>query len=256
MKLFLTFTLTFLVLFSACDSSNEIASEPINPTVSNAEIIKKADELFSQRSNIEKLKESIFTIARARNIAKRDFEVEWKFAKYNYFLSKQITDKKEIDKLLEDGYEAGIIAIKLEPNKPDGYFWAGACLGEQARKNPLTMGIKSTDEIRQLMNKVIEIQPDYQKASAFDALAQLELATRLVGGTPQKAIEYLEKALEYDKENGYIYLHLGEAYLASNKNSEAKKQLDFVLKMNPIPEYQTEHLEITEKARKILETKF
>ncbi len=256
MKLFLTFTLTFLVFLTACDTNNEIVSQPINPTVSNAEIIKKANELFSQRSDIEKLKEAIFTIARARNIANRDFEVEWKFAKYNYFLSKQITDKKEIDKLLEDGYEAGMIAAKLEPNKPDGYFWAGACLGEQARKNPLTTGIKSTDEIRQLMNKVIEIQPDYQKASAFDALAQLELATRLIGGNPQKAIEYLEKALEFDKENGYIYLHLGEAYLALNKNNEAKKQLEFVLKMNPIPEYQIEHVEITEKAKKLLETKF
>lgn len=256
MKFFLTFILIFSVLFSACDKNTEFVSEPINTTVSTTEIITKADQLFSQRSDIEKLKEAIITIARARNIAKRNFESEWKFAKYNYFLSKQITDKKEIEKLLEDGYEAGIIAAKLEPNKPDGYFWAGACLGEQARKNPLTMGIKSTDEIRQLMNKVIELQPDYQKASAFDALAQLELATRLLGGSPQKAIEYLEKALEYDKENGYIYLHLGEAYLAANKNSEAKKQLEFVLKMKPIPEYQTEHLEITEKAKKILETKF
>ena len=212
--------------------------------------------MFSQRSDVEKLEEAVSTIRQARNIASRNFESEWKFAKYNYFLSKQITDKKEIEKLLEDGYEAGIIASKLEPNKPDGYFWAGACLGEQARKNPLTTGIKSTDEIRQLMNKVIKLQPAYQKASAFDALAQLELASRLLGGSPQKAIEYLEKALEYDQENGYIYLHLGEAYLALNKKNEAKKQLEFVLKMKPIPEYHTEHLEITEKAKKILETKF
>lgn len=256
MKLFLTFTLTFLILFSACDTNSDVIKDPASPALARQEIIFKADKLFSQRSDIEKLKEAIFTIARARNIAKRDFEVEWKFAKYNYFLSKQITDKKEIDKLLEDGYEAGMIAAKLEPNKPDGYFWAGACLGEQARKNPLTTGIKSTDEIRQLMNKVIEIQPDYQKASAFDALAQLELATRFIGGSPQKAVEYLEKALEYDKENGYIYLHLGEAYLALNKNNEAKKQLEFVVKMKPLPEYQTEHVEITEKAKKLLETKF
>lgn len=221
-----------------------------------AELVRESDTLFSQRTDISKLKSAVQTLARARNADQRDFEVEWRFAKFNYFLGKQITDEKEADKVLKDGYTAGLIASRIEPNKPEGYFWAGANLGEQAKRSPVTVGLKSKDEIRQLMNKVIEIQPNYQGASAFDALAQLELATSLFGGKAEKAVEYLEKALQYEKENSYIRLHLAEAYLAVQKKSEAKRELEFILKMKPNPEYQVEYQEVLEKAKKMLDTKF
>ena len=202
------------------------------------------------------MREAVKSLAAVRNPDARNYEVEWKFAKYSYFLSKQTKDDKEADKILQNGYAAGIIASRLEPNKPDGYFWAGACLGEESRLNPLTVGANSTDEIRQLMNKVIEIQPNYQGATAFDALAQLELASRLLGGSPEKAVEYLEKALTYEKENSYIYLHLAEAYLALDKKPEAKKQIDYIFKMKENPEFAVERQEVLEKAKKLLETKF
>ncbi len=129
-------------------------------------------------------------------------------------------------------------------------------MGEQAKRSPITVGIKSTGEIRELMNKVIEIQPNYQGASAFDALAQLELATRITGGKAEKAVEYLEKGIEYDKENGYLHLHLAEAYLAVGKDAEAKKKLEYVLKMKMNPEFEIEHIEIQNAAKKMLDSKF
>jgi tetratricopeptide (TPR) repeat protein len=258
MKLFYFLLFTFsLLFFTSCASPTEaeIASKP-KETVPTAELVNQSAALFAQRTDVAKLREAIQTIARARNADERNFEVESKFSKYNYFLSKQLTDENEADKVLRDGYAAGVIASRLEPSKPDGYFWAGANLGEQARRSPITVGLKSTGEIRELMNKVIEIQPDYQGASAFDALAQLELATRLTGGSAEKAVEYLEKALTYEKENSYLYLHLAEAYLAVQKPDEAKKQLDYIFKMKDNPEYAVEKKEVLEKAKKMLETKF
>ena len=152
---------------------------------------------------------------------------------------------------------AGKIAARLEPDKAEGHFWSGANLGEQAKRSPVTVGIKSIDDIRAEMNKVIEIQPGYQSASAYDALAQVELKAGLLGGgKPEKAVEYLEKALEISKDNAYLYLHLGEAYLAVNRNADARKQLEYVLKMKPNPEYLPEHKECMEKAKKLLETRF
>lgn len=250
-------TVISIMLITSCASHSETATESRQKeTIPTADLIKQADDFFNQRNDVTKLREAVNTISRARNPDQRNFEVEWKFAKYSYFLAIRLTDEKETEKLLQDGYSAGLLASKLEPNKPDGYFWAGACLGEQSRRSPLTVGFKSMDEIRQLMNKVIEIQPDYQNATAFDVLAQLELATRLTGGSAEKAVEYLEKALEYEKENSNIYLHLAEAYLAVNKKAEARKQIDDILKMKPDPEYESEHKEVVEKAKKMLETKF
>lgn len=100
--------------------------------------------------------------------------------------------------------------MKIEPEKLDGYFRYGANLGEQAQRAPLTKGLTSIEDIKSAMNNVIEIQPDYQGASAFDALAQIELATGLVGGDAEKTVEYLEKAKRIETNNFFIYLRLGK----------------------------------------------
>ena len=58
------------------------------------------------------------------------------------------------------------------------------------------------------------------------------------------------------EDNSYLHLHLGEAYLAVGKKDDAKKQLEFVLKMKPNPDFMPEYNESVTKAKKLLETKF
>jgi len=253
--LFVSFSLTFLV---SCASSSVAEVENVAPTstISATEIIAKTDTLCKKHEDLSVLRQCSQLLAQARNPDNRNYEVEWKFAKYNYFLGKQTDKEAESEKALKDGAEAGKIASRIAPDKPDGYFWYGANLGEQARRAPLTKGLTSLGDIREAMNKVIEIDPDYQGASAFDALGQLELATRLTGGKAEKAVEYLEKGLELEKENTFIRLHLAEAYLAVNRDAEAKKQIDYLLQMKPDPDHLLEYKESTDRAKELLKTKF
>ena len=245
-------------LFSSC--AKKVETEAVEPPANAAligETVTKCDALFKERSDLAKLREAVKSLAAIRNADARNYEVEWKFAKFNYFLGKHTTDEKEKEKTFEDGVQAGRIASRLEPKKADGYFWFAANLGEQAKISPVTVGVKSVDDIKEAMNKVIEIDPKYQNASAYDALAQVELSTAgLMGGKPEKAVEYLEQGLKLEDDNTYLHLHLAEAYLAVGKKDEAKKQLDYLLKMKPNPDYLPEHQETVEKAKKLLETKF
>lgn len=254
---------SFITIFLACFLLGNCAKKAETESSANlmnaaqtAEILAQSDNLFRERADTAKLREAVKLLASARNPESRNYETEWKFAKYNFFLGKQTTDAAESEKAFADGVSAGAIASRMELNKPDGHFWYAANLGEQAKKSPVTVGLKSIGDIRDAMNRVIEIDPKYQGASAFDALAQIELATRITGGKAERAVEYLEKALEYEKENTYIYLHLAEAYLAVGKKAEAKKQLETLLKMKENPEYAVEYRETTDKAKKLLETKF
>lgn len=242
----------------ACTSKTETPeiSAAQQSTVQNTETLVKADTLFKQRADVSKLREAIGLLAQARNPDARSYEIEWKTAEYNYFLGKQSGDEKESEKAFENGLQAGKIASRIAPDKPDGYFWHGANLGEQAKRAPLTKGLMSIGEIQQAMNKTIELEPDYQGASAFDVLAQIELATRLTDGDAKKAVDYLEKAIRIENDNSDLHLHLAEAYLAENRQAEAKKQLEFVLKMKPNIEYLPEYKESQKEARKMLETKF
>lgn len=220
------------------------------------ESIERAETLFAHREDVVKLREALNIIAQARDPEHRNFEAEFRFAKYSYFLSKQVTDDREIEQLLKNGYAAGLIASRMEADKPEGHFWTGACLGERSRRSPLTVGFESMDEIRELMNKVIKIRPGFQGASAFDVLAQVELGTRLMGGKPEKAIELLEKGLKYETENPYIHLHLAEAYLGVGQALAAKERIDHIFKMKENPEYMVEHREVLEKAKMLWKAKF
>ncbi len=246
---------SFFCVSCAKNAATEEVSAPLNETEIRANITK-ADELASSRKDEAKIREAVKLLAKSRNFDNPNFEVEWKFAKFNYFLSKIATDKNEIEKSLKTGENAGKTASRISPNKPEGYFWFAANLGEQAKRAPLTVGIGAIDKIREAMTKVIEIQPDFQAGSAFDALGQLELETRLTSGTAEKAVEYLEKGLPFGKENSYLRLHLAQALLAFKRNDEARKHLEYILKIKPNPDFLPEHEESLKEAKKLLDTRF
>lgn len=236
-------------------SSKPGASEDVHRSEPSV-VLEKAQTLFAERENVEKLREAVGLLSNARDPRERSFEIEWKFAKYSYFLGKQTDDREQASAIFEKGSDAASIASRLEPEKPDGYFWYGANLGELSKLSPVTVGLKSRDEIRESMEKVIRIEPGYQGASAFDILGQLEMKTRLFGGDAEKAVEFLEKGLELNKENSYLRLHLAEAYLAVKRDDDARRQIDQILRMKPHPEFVLEHSAAVNKARRLLETQF
>ncbi len=215
--------------------------------------IDEAKRLFAGRDDLENLKKAVDVLNKARDPNERSFEVEWKFAKYSYFLGKRLDKEDEAIKIFESGKSAGQIASRVRPDAADGYFWYAANLGELSRISPVTVGIRSVDEIRDAMLKVIELDPSYQGASAYDALGQLELETRNVkGGKAEKAVEFLEKGLALNKENANIRVHLAEAYIAVKRDTDARRIINELLESKADPEYKLEHEQAVEKARKLL----
>ena len=234
----------------ACNPNERIKPEAIQKALADSE------NLFKQREDLDKLRSAIKTLDAVRDPDNRNYQVEWTYAKYNYFLGKFTTQEDEAEEALEEGRDAGKIAFRVDPQKPDGHFWYAANLGELSKRSPITVGLRSVNDIQESMNKVIELQPDYQGASSYDALAQVELATRLKGGDAKKAVEYLEKGLQIAPDNTNIRLHLGEAYLAVKRDADARKQLEYILQMKPNPEYMPEYRECVEKAKKLIQTNF
>jgi tetratricopeptide (TPR) repeat protein len=257
-KLYILITIVITLYFpTGCGR----APEPENPAPGIpeqqiTETLNRAEELFKQREDVDKLREARTITGQLRNPNVRDYEAEWKFAKYSVFLGQQLTDADEKEKIFEEGRDAGKRASRIQPDKPDGYFWYGANLGELAKLSPVTVGYSSVDDNREAMNKVIEIDPGYQGASAYDVLAQVEFGTRLFGGKSSKAAEYLEKAVTIEKNNSQVRLHLAQAYLDIDKEDKAKEQLEYIVKMQPPPDYLPEHKAAVEKAKKLLATRF
>jgi len=244
-----------LYLLTSCSSVETSETRPDRPSVP-PETIAEAEKLFAERKDLARLREAKAILMRARKEHAKSFEVEWLLARYNYFLGRHSDNEKEREEAFEAGRVAARTALQMEPNKPDGHFWYAANLGEQASRSPLTTGLKSMDDIRSKMTKVIELRPDYELGSAYDVLAQLELGSRMLGGKPEKAVEYLEKAIDVEENNGDVRIHMAEALLALKKPAEAKRHLDHVLQMKPHPEYLPEYEQQVAKVRKMIESNF
>lgn len=251
----LTVALT-LLLITGCGPQLPPGPTPEQKAARIREAIEKSDGLFKQRSDIDKLREAVETLRKVRDPEQRNFDVEWRFSKYNYYLGRLTSSSDEQDRAWEQGLDAGRIARNLEPDKPDGYYWAGANKGEQSIKAPITVGIKAVDEVREMMKKVIEIDPAFEGGAAYDALAQIELMTGLIGGKPENAVAYLELAMKQGNTDPRTHLHLAEAYLAVGKNAEAKRELDYIVKIKPTPETEAEYAQVLEKAKRMLIKRF
>jgi tetratricopeptide (TPR) repeat protein len=256
--LYILITIVITSYLQAACSSGE-ATQNLSSGASLEQIMSarsSAEQLFAQRADLEKLREAIRVIGAVRDPNKRDYDVEWTYARYNYFLGRHTDNDSEAEKSFTQGKDAAKIAANMRPDRPEGHFWYGANLGELCKRSPVTVGIRNVDDVRDAMKKVIAVDPGYQGASAYDVLGQIELSTRMKDGTAEKAVEYLQKALEIEKENSGIYVHLAQAYLALNKDAEAKRQLDHVMKMIPSAEYEPEHRESVAEAKKLLESRF
>ncbi len=243
-------------IFSACAAATHADEQKMSKAalIPVSEALPKAEALYKERENPDNVREALEILQGARNPDKRDFGVENAFARYSYFLgSRETTDEKGAEKVLKEGLVAARIARRLEPGKPDGYFWAAAILGEQSKRSPVTVGIVSVDKIRDGLTKSIEIDPGFQAASGYLGLGQLELNTRgMAGGSAEKAVEYLEKGLEKSKENAYIYLYLAEAYYAVDRDEDAKRVIANLKDLRSNPDFVTEYREAVKKAEKLL----
>ena len=238
---------------SGCRNRSTDTSQPGSglSEKTTADRIAEADALYSQREDLSRVRLGIAVLRQARIADDGNYEAAWKLAKFNYYLGSHSTDDREREAAFREGIDAGKIAVQLQGDRADGHFWLGANYGGSAKISMLA-SLANFEDIRHEMEKVIEIDERYEGGSAYMALGELYLkAPRILGGDNQKAVEYLEKGLRFGGNNGLLRLHLAEAYHALNRDQEARKQIDFILKMTPDSNYLPEYKDAVAEAKKL-----
>jgi tetratricopeptide (TPR) repeat protein len=217
-----------------------------------AELVAQAEKLYEQRAELQRAREGVVLLRRAVTSDRESYDAAWRLARINYYLGSHTTDKNERERAYGEGVEAGRRAVKLEEGKPEGHFWLGANLGGQAQSSMLS-GLAAVDEIRHEMERVIQLDEGFEGGSAYMALGQVDLeAPRMFGGDPKRAVETLEKNLRFGERNVLYRLRLAKAYLAVNRQEDARRELDGILNMTPNPAYLPEDNDAVREARELL----
>jgi tetratricopeptide (TPR) repeat protein len=235
----------------SCKSRSNVEA-PANNAQSAAEYMAQAEQLYAQREDPARLRQAIVLLRQARTVDPANYDAAWRTAQADYYLATHTDNGDERDKAFSDGIEAGKAAVKLQEGKPDGHFWLGANYGGSAQTS-LIAGLANVDDIRNQMETVLRLDERYQNGSAYMVLGLVDLqAPRLLGGDPQKAVATMEKGLRVGKTNGWLHLHLAEAYLKVGRTADARQQLNVIITMTPDYDYLPEHKEAVVEARKLL----
>lgn len=218
-----------------------------------ADRIAEADALYDAREDLTKARVAVASLRQARTADYGNYEAAWKLARAAFYVAEHTDNESERDDMYREGIEAGKVAVQLQPNKPDGHFWLGANYGGSAAHGTIA-NLSSFQDIKGELETVLKLDESYQGYSVYLGLGRLYLqAPRILGGDTSKAIEYLEKGVKLNPNNTLMRFYLAQAYETNNRDAEAKKQLETLLKMTPDPKYIPEHEDAVKNAKKLLD---
>lgn len=226
-----------VVLFCAFQKSN--AALPERTHVFSGRIAQ-ADDYYLGRANPYNLEQSIRLLRQADSDNPNDYEVWWRIARSEAHLGGDLDSKDEKGEIaaFRAGIDAGRRAVSLQPNRVEGHFWLGANDGLLAEAQGWFKGLRMVDTVRQEMETVVRLDPDYEQAAGQRTLARIYYrAPFFMGGDKQRSIALLKDCLRRFPEDSFALLYLGDDYLAVGRKAEARALFEQILKLCPDPIY-------------------
>ena len=247
----------FSVVLGGVACNNGASESPANTGGADAKMAAdktaEAEPLYEGREDMSKARMAVTALRQAHAADYGNYDAAWKLARAAFYVGDRTDNETERDAMFKEGTDAGKAAVQLQPNKPDGHFWLGANYGGSAAHSTLS-NLSSFQDIKGEMETVLKLDEGYQGYSAYLGLGRLYLqAPKMLGGDPAKAVEYLEKGVKLNPTNTLMRSELAAAYQATNRTSEAKKQIETLMSTTPDPKYMAEHKQAVENANKLLE---
>ncbi len=210
------------------------------------------DALYARREDLASVQKAVGLWADRLARDPRDFEAAWKVARARYCLGGHVAEDRRKHEL-ELGIEAARAAIATHPDRPEGHFWLAANMGALAEAHGLRQGIKYRTPIREALERVLTIDPAFQKGSADRALGRWYYKVPgLFGGSKKKSEEHLRRSLTYDPNSTASLYFLAETLLDMDRDAEARAALQKVLDAPFDPDWTPEDREFKAKARQLL----
>ena len=206
------------------------------------------DALYRERTNVASARQAADIWEARLKANPREFESAWKLARAMYWIGPR-EEKEAGRKTLERGIAAGKQAASISPDRPEGHFWTAANMGALAESFGLRQGLKYRGAIKDALERVLKIDPAFQKGSAYAAIGRwYHMVPGLFGGSEAKSEEYLRKALTYDADGILARFYLAETLFERDKDAEAIEELKKVSAAARNPDFDPEDREFQTKA--------
>jgi hypothetical protein len=210
------------------------------------------EALYHQRENLD-LAIRAADIWKSRVSANpRDFEAACKLARARLWIGESLP-RKERAPHFRDGMAAARVAIALEPQRPDGYFWLGVNMGALASVSSIFSALRYKSMVREALEASLARDPAFAKGGGFCALGKYyNVVPSLFGGDKQKSEALLRRCLAYDPGSTVGYYYLGQTLLARDRTAESRLALRAAIDAPFDPEYVPEGRVWKRRAQRLL----
>lgn len=213
------------------------------------------DQLYQDREQRASAERAAAIWAERLRAAPTEFESAWKLSRAYYWLGTNGRPEGERKAALEAGVEAGRRAAAIDAARPEGHFWAAANMGALAESFGLRQGIRYRGQIKELLERVLKIDPGYLDGSAERALGRWYYKVPgLFGGDDRKSEQYLRKALAYNPNSVITRLFLAETLIELDRKAEARKELEAAIAAPRDDQWVPEDRRFKEDAKRLLAT--
>jgi len=240
-----------ILLIAALASLPALAQTP-----TESPLLQQGDELYTQRADLAKAKEAQAKYEDALAAKEDDYGASWRLARILYWIGDHTPGNDAKKQIFQQGIEHAKKAVALGPDKADGHFWLGVCYGVYGEAKGVLKSLSLVKPIKAEMRRVLEIDPAYDRGGADRVLGRVyHQLPGFAGGSEKLSLQHLEKAVEYGPRVGLNLIYLADTYLSLDRVEDARKALETILTMEPMPDLLPETAEEQAQARERLERK-
>ena len=183
------------------------------------------------------------------------YDFFWRHARLEYFLALQAeeTDPAAHARHLFAADIQAQKALKLEPNRVEGLFWAGIACIEAARVRGSLAAATAIKSARHNLQRAAELDEKFHEAGPYRVLGRIaHRAPRLLGGDLKLAQELYKRSLDIAYDNPTTLLYLAEAQRDAGDEATARRTLLRVLEGPVQTHWQWEQERDRRRARLLL----
>lgn len=197
-----------------------------------------ADAAWKHRDDTVALKASVKALEKAAEAAPSSFESAWRLARAHAWLAEQADDKKQKEALGRTGMTWGEKAQALDPDRIEGHFYVAMALGMYSEAIGATRGLREglKGKFDDALEKVLAMNREYDHGGPLRMKGRsYYLLPGFVGGSNQRAIQWLEESLKTDPSSlrAKYYLAVIHEDNGGADRRLAQKLVDEILAADP-----------------------
>lgn len=191
-------------------------------------LLGRADTAYRARATPGKLDEVRETLAAAEKVAPDDFEVLWRVARLDFWLSDDpALGEREKSRLGKRAWEYAERAIQANPKRVEGWHYAAAGMGNYALGigviSALRQGIEK--KFKDRLSRAEQIAPDFEGGAIQTAWGRFWMKLPWPKRDAKKAERAFRAALAKNANNVRAHVYLAELYREEGKAGKAQDEL-------------------------------